>query len=106
MPSHHPTGLYEGPDLQQAADTRSCLHLSTSCRQSEPTGRIKIPESDSLSQELQAHFDVPATLGSLVAQRHHGLAEDWAATLGREQQARRHGETTIDNDCMFPLTPA
>ena len=42
-----------------------------------------------LPQELQAGLDTAAVLRQLVQQRHHALAEDWAATLGRDLQVRQ-----------------
>jgi hypothetical protein len=60
------------PSLCQVAQRRCCASL----------------------QELQEGLDTAAALLQLVQQRHHALAEDWAATLGRALQVRQHHQAS------------
>lgn len=57
-----------------------------------------IVHAGGLLQELQAKIDIGDTLGVLVEHRHHGLAEEWAACLGRDHQVvySRLVQVTLD----------
>lgn len=91
----HIGGLLQ--ELQADVDAGDTLGLPVAHRHSAH-GRQVIVHAGGLLQELQAGIDVGDTLGLLVEHRRHGLAEEWAACLGRDHQVVYTGlmQVTLD----------